>query len=130
MSDGSADPFARISAEAAQSPSTSPASRDDKGELVSPAPEDAPPLPETWRGPGRPVMVWTYRDAAGRILRHTLRFEDAEGGKDIRPVTLWRAADGRLKWRFGAGGDRRPLYGLDRLAARPDAAVLLSLIHI
>ena len=70
-------------------------------------------------------MVWTYRDAAGRILRHTLRFEDGEGGKDIRPVTLWRGADGRLKWRFGAGGERRPLYGLDRLAARPDAAVLM-----
>ena len=125
MSDGSADPFARISAEAAQSPSTSAGQRDDKGELVSPAPAEAPPLPETWRGPGRPVMVWTYRDAAGRILRHTLRFEDAEGGKDIRPVTLWRGADARLKWRCGAGGDQRPLYGLDRLAARPDAAVLM-----
>ena len=39
MSDGSADPFARISAEAAQSPSTSPASRDDKGELYNVNPE-------------------------------------------------------------------------------------------
>lgn len=117
------DAFARISAEAASAPVTDRKSS-DKGELVAPAPADAPSLPDTWRGVGVPSASWTYRDAEGNILRHVLRFDTAEG-KDIRPVTLWRGTDGRLKWKFGAGGDGRPLYGLDRLAARPNAGVLL-----
>lgn len=117
------DAFARIAAEAAQTPTAAPAAS-DKGELVAPAPPGAPALPDTWRGVGRPSACWTYRDADGRVLRHVLRFDTPEG-KDIRPVTLWRGPDDRLKWRFGAGGDARPLYGLDRLAARPEAAVLV-----
>lgn len=41
-------------------------------------------------------------------------------------MTLWRSGDGRLKWRLKAEpDDARPLYGLDRLAARPAAPVLL-----
>lgn len=115
--------FARISAEAANLP-TRAVMHSDKGELVAPAPDTAPALPDTWRGVGRASACWTYRDAEGRILRHVLRFDTAEG-KDIRPVTLWRSSEGRLKWKFGAGGDGRPLYGLDRLAARPNAGVLL-----
>lgn len=73
----------------------------------------------------RATATWTYRDEAGRVMRHVLRFETADGGKDIRPVTLWRASDGRLSWKFGAGGDGRPLYGLDRLSVRPEAPVLM-----
>lgn len=118
------DPFGRISS-AGSEDAGQPTAQADKGQIVSPAPANAPPLPATWRRTGSPSAIWTYRDARGRVLRHTLRFELADGGKDIRPVTLWRGPDDRLRWRFSAGGGDRPLYGLDRLAARPEASVLM-----
>lgn len=96
------------------------------GDHVAPAPADAPPLPAEWKGLGRPAGVWAYRDAAGQLLRYTLRFETADGGKEIRPATLWRAGPGKpLRWTPKAEPGPRPLYGLDRLAARPAARVLL-----
>jgi uncharacterized protein (DUF927 family) len=70
-------------------------------------------------------------------LRHTLRFPKAAPGeegrppetwtdKDIRPCTLWK--DGQpshLRWKLKAEPGLRPLYGIDRLTARPDADVLV-----
>lgn len=127
MTDGTQrEPFARIADEIAKSTSAvdrqTPA---DAGSLISPVPDGAPELPSFWRGVGSPTHSWPYRDADGRLLRWTLRFEPHEGGKDIRPVTLWRSSSGRLRWRFSAGAADRPLYGLDRLAARPTAPVLV-----
>jgi len=126
MTDTPEDPFDRVRRAAeAGPPAASPKS--DAGELLSPVPDDAPPLPKDWRGLGAPARAWAFRDAAGLLLRYTLRFEKADGDKDIRPATLWREAGGRLRWTFKAEpGDRRPLYGLDRLAARPGAPVLLT----
>lgn len=96
------------------------------GEHVAPAPADAPGLPEQWKGLGRAVASWAYRDAAGQLLRYTLRFPKPDGAKEIRPATLWRSAPGKpLRWRPKAEPGLRPLYGLDRLAARPVAPVLL-----
>ncbi|WP_293378360.1 DUF927 domain-containing protein [Phenylobacterium sp. SCN 70-31] len=106
---------------------------------MAPAPEDAPPLPQEWRELGAPSHVWAFRDAAGRVLRYTLRFPqpDAANGevdrpraewtdKTIRAATLRRGDNGRLRWALKAEPDARPLYGLDRLAARPGAPVLLA----
>ncbi|WP_309628422.1 DUF927 domain-containing protein [Brevundimonas sp.] len=118
------DPFARITPDAIDGDEGAKPAK-DHGELIAPVPGEAPALPDTWRGPGDVLAKWPYRDAAGRILRWTLRFARPDGEKDIRPATLWRATDGKLKWRFAAGGDGRPLYGLDRLAAHPDAPVLI-----
>jgi len=96
------------------------------GEHVAPAPADAPPLPSEWKGRGRPEAAWAYRDADGVVLRYTVRFRKADGEKEIRPATLWRTAPGKpLRWRPKAEPGPRPLYGLDRLAARPSARVLL-----
>ena len=53
------------------------------------------------------------------------RFDLPDGSKDIRPLTFWRHPDGRREWRWKGLPAPRPLYGLDRLAARPDAPVLI-----
>ena len=46
--------------------------------------------------------------------------------KEIRPLTYCEGPNGRREWRFKAFFEPRPLYGLDRLAARPDAPVLVT----
>jgi putative DNA primase/helicase len=93
--------------------------------LVAPVPAEAPEPPARWRTLGTPSAVYPYRDAEGRRLRYVLRFTGADGRKTIRPATLWRAPDGGLAWRLAAEPGPRPLYGLDRLAARPEAPVLV-----
>ncbi|MDP3406600.1 MAG: DUF927 domain-containing protein [Brevundimonas sp.] len=121
------DAFARIASAVAQSTAegVAPAPVVEEEVQVVPAPVDAPALP-AFSKVGRLVASWPYRDASGAVLRHTLRFEKPDGEKDIRPVTLWRnLTTGRLVWRLKAGADPRPLYGLDRLAARPEAPVLI-----
>lgn len=106
-------------------PTTRPPARQD-GEHVSPAPPDAPPVPAEWKSLGAPSQSWPYLDATGALLRLTLRFVKPDGEKDIRPATLWRAEPGKpLRWRLKAEPGPRPLYGLDRLARRPTAIVLL-----
>lgn len=133
----SKDPFERVAAEVAGprgEPGASPSQ--DAPVLVAPAPNGAPALPKGWGSLGSPAHAWTYRDAGGRVLRHTLRFPKAAEGeegqsrdrwtaKDIRPCTLWRSAEGRLQWRLKGEPGLRPLYGLAELAARPSAVVLV-----
>ena len=78
---------------------------------------------------GKAARHWAYKDADGRLLGYACRFDftDAEGKrkKDILPLTCWQYPDGKPFWRFKAFEDPRPLYGLDRLAKRPDAPILL-----
>jgi uncharacterized protein (DUF927 family) len=80
------------------------------------------PLPETIRHRrlGEPSRVWEYRDAAGALLFLVARFDPPGGRKQILPLTC--GPDG---WRWRAPPAPRPLYGLDLLAARPDAPVLV-----
>jgi hypothetical protein len=73
---------------------------------------------------GRPAATWTYRDESGAPTYHVCRFNHADGGKEVLPLTLWRE-DGALRWRWKGYRTPRPLYGLDLLAARPDAQVLI-----
>ena len=94
--------------------------------VVMPAPADAPPPPRAHEFRGVPSATWAYRDAAGAVLGYIYRFTTSDGGKEITPLTLWRHSDtGALKWRWAQWPEPRPLYGLDQLAANPDAAVLL-----
>ncbi len=85
---------------------------------ILPAPR---PLPATIRHPrhGTPAQVWRYADAAGALLLAVARF-DLPSGKEVLPYTC-----GATGWRWKAPPAPRPLYGLDRLAARPDAPVLV-----
>lgn len=93
---------------------------------VSPVPPDAPPPPKAHIKRGLPDTVWTYRDATGGILGYIYRFSTPDGGKDITPLTYWRHTEtGKTEWKWRVFPEPRPLYGLDRLAARPLAIVLI-----
>lgn len=94
---------------------------------VTPAPEDAPEPPAAHYARGRPQKVWTYRDAEGRTLGFVYRFVTSEGGKDVLPLVWARHAEtGATEWHWMTWQEpTRPLYGLDRLAAKPEAIVLL-----
>jgi putative DNA primase/helicase len=122
---GEGDPFARIRAAKDLSPSDANGVRASgpAGDHVCPIPADAPPRPASFKGKGEPSAVWTYRNADGTPLGFVARF-DAGGGKEVLPLTLWREK-GQLRWRWKAAPEPRPLYGLERLAARPLSAVLL-----
>jgi uncharacterized protein (DUF927 family) len=95
----------------------------DDGELVLPVPADAPPVPDAHFDLGRPTQRWSYRDPAGAVLFHILRIDKIDGGKEFWPLTLWRDAQA-LQWRWKSVPAPRPLYGLNGLAARPDATVV------
>ena len=73
---------------------------------------------------GEPTATWIYRDASGAELCRILRFDFPGKRKEFCPLTLWRNAKG-LRWRWRAIPAPRPLYGLDRLASRPDAPVIV-----
>jgi putative DNA primase/helicase len=92
---------------------------------IIPVPDDAPPgLPQHHHG--TPAECWTYRDAAGKLLGYVLRFDLAGGSKEFAPATYCEnAATGACRWRFKAWQVSRPLYGLDRLAQRPMAPVVV-----
>lgn len=94
------------------------------GELVLPVPAIAPPEPGTPFELGRPSGRWTYHDKAGGALFKMLRFDKPDGDKEFRPLTLWRETQG-LRWRWQSVPEPRPLYNLHKLAAQPDAPVVI-----
>ena len=94
--------------------------------IVTPVPAGAPAPPAVHFKLGKPTARWTYIDAAGALLGYVLRFDSKAGGKQFRPLTLWRnAGDGKLEWRWESWPLKRPLYGLQGLAARPLAPVVV-----
>jgi putative DNA primase/helicase len=97
----------------------------DDGECVMPVPSDAPPVPDAHPGLGKPSCRWPYRDAAGRLLFEVWRFDPVGKRKIFLPLSLWRDASGALRWLWKSVPAPRPLYGLDRLAAMPDAPVVV-----
>jgi hypothetical protein len=97
----------------------------DKGECLMPVPADAPAKSDIPPTLGKPSATWPYRDAAGRLLFEVWRFDPAGKRKIFLPLSLWRDASGRLTWHWKSVPAPRPLYGLDRLAAMPDAPVVV-----
>jgi putative DNA primase/helicase len=118
------DPFAPLSLAEADAVPTEVAHDEEKVAPVIPVPEDAPAAHFRHAELGEPSATWTYKDEAGRRLGHVARFE-TPSGKQILPRTCCRLSDGTHAWRWRAFAAPRPLYGLDRLAARPDAIVLV-----
>lgn len=92
---------------------------------VSPVPADAPCMPTTFSDLGVPTDTYIYRNAEGIMTGAILRFEDADGNKDIRPMTL-HAIDGDLRWQMKSWNTPRPLYNLDQLAQNPEMPVMLG----
>ena len=109
--------------EAERAAQPAPAPNNRLGSLVLPVPLEAPAIPETHPKHGRPAATWPYKNASGAVLHHVCRF-DPPGGKQVLPLTLWHDETG-LRWNWKAIADNRPLYGLDRLAACPEAPVVI-----
>lgn len=63
---------------------------------------------------------WAYRGASGELLFHVVRYDPPGERKVICPFS-W---DGR-RWVRKSWASPRPLYGLDLLASRPGAPVML-----
>lgn len=87
--------------------------------------DNLPPLPQaikTDNGPAPLVASWAYRDASGDVLGYVARYQAEGQPKEIRPFFKRNKAGG---WSQGAAPTPRPLYGLDLLASRPDAPVLI-----
>lgn len=102
-----------------------------------PVPDDVPDLV---RADGRTVPIWNpkrqrhtifrparadaYRDQQGRLLGFVLRVEFPD--KKITPTITWCVGpDGAMQWCIRPFPVRRPLCGLDDLAAKPAAPVLV-----
>lgn len=113
------------------------ASDPDCWKPLLPVPVDAPELMQDsgWTVPvfnpkrGRmsrfkPAQVYPYRDAAGRLLGYVLRCE-FDNGKITPAITWCIGPDGAMQWCVRPFPRPRPLYGLDALAAKPGAPVLL-----
>lgn len=116
------DPFAKLGSTTVGSAKK----RDDGWRCLMPVPDDAPPPPEAHPSLGKPSGRWFYADATGALLGLANRFDAADGSKQFRPATLWeRDRDRRREWRWEAWPTPRPLFGLDRLAERPKAPVVV-----
>ena len=93
---------------------------------VCPVPLGVPtPPPLRHHVHGDPVASWCYLNADGRPIGWIARYQRADGGKEILPRTWVTNAVGESKWAWTSFAKPRPLYGLDRLAARPDAGVVV-----
>ena len=90
---------------------------------IMPAPSDPPPK-HRHAEHGIASSEWIYRGASGAALFAICRFDLLGGGKVVLPL-CYGTLRGRTRWHWKAAPTPRPLYGLDRLAARPDAPVLL-----
>ncbi|WP_228368246.1 hypothetical protein, partial [Klebsiella pneumoniae] len=100
---------------------------DAKPEPVMPVPANA--SAPTFNHPrwGQPSTTWAYRDADGNVLMYVCRFDPEGERKQVVPYSWCKHPDGseRWTWRGITGAAARPLYGLDRLAAMPDADVIV-----
>ena len=92
--------------------------------------EDVPVIPERYKvldiGDESVKMscAWAYRDKCGKVLFYVQRFDTKAGKKQFRPLTFFKT-ELEIKWNRKAPVEPRPIYGLDRLAARPEADVMV-----
>ena len=139
------DPFARLTdadrARAAEIPAGGGGEAGDDGDVLElrPCPERKPPRHgfKHWQH-GEPSGVWIYRTAEGVPVVAAARYDftapDGTPDKIVLPWCygrrVWTDRKGnpqdRTGWHCKAPPAPRPLYGLDRLAARPAAPVLVT----
>lgn len=72
---------------------------------------------------GQPSMWWAYKDAEGTTTGYVARFDTPEG-KEVLPL-MYAESEGKKEWRWMGFPDPRPLYGLDKLAAAPNATIIV-----
>lgn len=91
---------------------------------ILPVPVTAPGPPRRHPQHGQYSHSWRYDDAQGRTLAYAVRF-DLPDGKSVLPLCYGRYSSNSLQWAWKALPEPRPLYGLPKLEAMPDAPVLL-----
>jgi putative DNA primase/helicase len=116
------DPFAPLSPKA---PKPTQVKAPPKGKIVLPVPVNAPPAPIRHPTMGEPTARWVYHDFQGAVLGYACRFDPAEGQKQFRPLTLWKSPLGDFQWHWESWPEKRPLYGLQRLAEAPNATAVV-----
>jgi putative DNA primase/helicase len=93
---------------------------------VMPIPDDAARRPIFFGAElGTPSKTWAYRNEVRQVMFYVNRFELAKG-KTTRPLIYCSDSSGATKWKLKAPPAPRIPYGLDRLAARPEAGVLFT----
>jgi putative DNA primase/helicase len=92
---------------------------------IIPVPAGAGLPPDFLFKRNRPTGQWQYRDKDGKLLGFVYRYDGGKDGKSFRPCTYCENEAGERQWRMKGWDTPRPLYGLDRLAARPDSHVLI-----
>jgi len=105
-------------------PGTAPTPDSDAIRVLPPAGAEHPAHALKRMGCRTPDMQWTYRTADGAICCYVLRWNEADGAKKILPLSWVRSAKGE-GWSFRAWPDGRPLYNLDKIAANPQALILV-----
>lgn len=93
-------------------------------ECVIPVPEGAPPPPVANPRQGKPSIRYEYRTAPGRLGFYIDRYQGKDG-KSFAQLTFWRNSAGRTEWRWKSPPAPRLLFGLDLLAVRPEAPVIV-----
>ena len=97
-----------------------------KPKPISPVPNGAPAPDFQHFKHGAAAKTWAYRDAAGHVTFHLARFDIGPGHKEILPLSWCSLPDGSQRWAWRAPSDRKkPIYGLELLAARPTDSVLI-----
>ncbi len=97
-----------------------------------PAPAEPPESVKHWQH-GDSVARWAYRAPDGAPIFAVYRFNTADGGKQTLPHTYgrraWTDKNNRRHdvtgWHWKRPAAPLPLFGLDQLAARPDAPVIV-----
>ena len=101
----------------------------EKWQPIVPVPEYAEKsmnFAHGYRKPEDLVFKSVFRDGGGRVLGGVARFRKSDGSKLDMPYTFCENVEtGVQKWCWRGWDNPRPLYGLDALAAAPDAAVLV-----
>lgn len=92
---------------------------------ILPVPQSAPEPPRRHPQHGEYSQSWRYEDEQGRTLAYALRFNTQNGGKAVLPLCYGRYGSNSPQWAWKALPEPRPLYGLPKLPAMPDAPVLL-----
>lgn len=107
-------------------PAYEPPKYREKGEWVPiiPVPANAGAATFKHHRFGKASRTWEYLDAKGRLIGYVCRFDLPDGGKDVVPRCYCQGGDGR-QWRWLSFPKPRPLYGLNELAQRPGAGVLI-----
>lgn len=99
-------------------------------QALTPVPPDAPDptvkFPRWNDAWGRPVAAWLYLDTEGRRVNYRVRFETANGDKDVIPLSWCRNREtGETGWRWLDIPAPRSLYGVEKLAGSNDNPILI-----